>query len=230
MSMTLIQKLMATAQAMGQNPTPEAIALMAADLAGYSDDLVDRALRKVRRKHQRFSVGIIEDSIQSLDGRPSVDAAWAEMPKCEMLTGVVTQDMLTAWGVAVEQYNDGDKVGAQIAFKREYQRLVDEARENGDAADWVASLGFDRECRDDVIIKGAAQGRLSVDAAKGLIGVESHKALAIAVNNQPLFLECEANERKQLECKIPGAVENDLAKSEIGAKYLEQLKRMTGNG
>ena len=222
--MNLIEKLTATAYAMGQQMNPEGIALMAEDLSAYDSNDVDRALRKMRKKRVRFSVGAIEEYLQAEDGRPSVDVAWATMPKDESETAVVTQEMLGAWAVAWEQYCGKDTVGAQISFKREYQRLVDENRENGAATDWTASLGHDKDGRDSVLIEAAVDGRLLVSYVKSRIDCDSYKALATATKNKDLLLECEIDDARKLTGPTKEQ-EDEISSSEFGRKFLADLRK-----
>jgi hypothetical protein len=225
--MTLIEKLTATAYAMGQQMNPEGIALMAEDLSAYNINDVDRALRKMRKKRVRFSISVVEEYIQAEDGRPSVDVAWATMPKDESETAVVTQEMLGAWSVAWEQYCTKDVVGAQISFKREYQRLVDESRESGVPTDWTASLGHDKDGRDSVLIEAAVDGRLLVNYVKSRTDYDSYKALATATKNKDLLIECKKEDARKLTGPTKEQ-EEKISSSEFGRKFLADLKKSMG--
>lgn len=173
----LIAALGATAQAMGQQVTEDAVLLMADDLDDFSESQIAHALKTLRRNGYKFCVAKIIELISSQDGRPSADQAWAKIPKEESETGVVTDEMMRAWGVALGQYLDGDRVGAQIAFKREYQRMVDEARENSVAVKWFPSLGHDATGRDPVLIQAVADGLIGLERVRGLVRHESLPAL-----------------------------------------------------
>ncbi len=52
------------------------------------------------------------------------------LPYDESTSVVWTDEMCQAWGVAAPLLEDGDKVGARMAFKESYARLIEEARQH----------------------------------------------------------------------------------------------------
>lgn len=96
------------------------------------------------------------------DGRPGPEEAWACALRSadENNTVVWTDEMAQAWAVASSVYAEGDEVGARMAFKETYNRLVDAARRARRAPSWAASLGFDVRQRDEVIGAAHIAGRL----------------------------------------------------------------------
>lgn len=169
----IYELLAATAQAMGQQPTVEAIRLMTDDLEGYTEEQIATSLRALRRRGGRFCLSAILDNIVSADGRPSPDRAWAMFPKEEADSAVVTEEMAEAWSVASELFCAGDVVGAQIAFKREYTAIIERARENGDPVKWFPSLGHEPSRRADALIEAAVNRRLPVEHAAELLAHDS---------------------------------------------------------
>jgi len=157
--------LAATAQAMGQQITPEAARLIADDLSDYTPQRISEALKRLRRKGGRFSVAGILEYIDATDGRPSADKAWAIFPKDEADSAVISQEMAGAWSVASDQYFAGDLIGAQIAFKREYAALIERARDDGKSASWFPSLGHEPSRRADAIAEAVELGRLPMTQA-----------------------------------------------------------------
>lgn len=79
------------------------------------------------------------------DGRPGADEAWANALKArdESASVVWTVETEQAWSVARSVLQLGDEVGARMAFRDAYCRLVDEARRHRQPVEWRASLGFD---------------------------------------------------------------------------------------
>lgn len=198
----IFKLLAATAQAMGQVVTVEAVRLMADDLANYDEDSITQSLRALRRKGGRFCLSAILDNIITQDGRPSPDRAWAMIPKDEGSSAVITQEMSSAWSVASQQYADGDKVGAQIAFKREYSSIVEKARDSNEKPSWFPSLGHDVAGRAPALIEAAENRRLSVSHVKSLLGYDSDSIkLLIARANIAGILNHGEAEKLLLEYK-----------------------------
>jgi hypothetical protein len=83
------------------------------------------------------------------DGRPGAEEAWAKAVRSadEFETVVWTAEMAQAWAEVAPLYGQGDQVGARMAFKEIYARLVDEARSARRRVTWTAALGFDPERR-----------------------------------------------------------------------------------
>ncbi len=96
------------------------------------------------------------------DGRPGPEEAWASALRSadEDNTVVWTDEMSQAWAIASSVFTNGDDIGARMAFKESYARLVDEARRARRPATWTASLGFNPEKRAEALRLGHAAGRL----------------------------------------------------------------------
>jgi len=97
------------------------------------------------------------------DGRPGPEEAWACALRSsdEAKTIVWTAEMAEAWAIARGVFEIGDEVGARMAFKESYVRLVEEARRARRPAHWLSSLGFDQQQRDEALIAAAAAGRIA---------------------------------------------------------------------
>jgi hypothetical protein len=96
------------------------------------------------------------------DGFLSSDEAWAialDMMD-ENNTVVVTDQIMYAMPTATQIYNSGDAVGARMAFKQAYDRLLNEARAKGDSPRWYPTLGHDPARRKGPILAGIEQGLL----------------------------------------------------------------------
>lgn len=92
------------------------------------------------------------------DGRPGPEEAWAIALRShdEADTVVWTEEIAQARAIARPLMDAGDEVGARMAFKEAYSRLVAEARNAGKAPAWSASLGFDPRLR-QVALDAAVQ-------------------------------------------------------------------------
>ncbi len=117
------------------------------------------------------------------DGRPGPEEAWACALRSsdESKTIVWTDEMAQAWEIASPVFNGGDEIGARMAFKESYARLVDEARRARRPAHWLASLGFDPKQRDEALSVAAASGRIAAPELVALPAPEQAFA-AIASN------------------------------------------------
>lgn len=96
------------------------------------------------------------------DGRPEADEAWAMAMRAqdEGATVVWTDETAEAWGAALPVLLAGDEVGARMAFRAAYSRLVDGARKFGRHVRWTASLGHNKAEQQQVIAQHVQLGRL----------------------------------------------------------------------
>lgn len=99
------------------------------------------------------------------DGRPGAEEAWAvSLRSCdEALTVVWTAEMAEAFGMCRAVLDVGDEIGARMAFKETYTRLVTAAREARRPPVWTASLGFDHDGREAALLPHVQAGRLPAD-------------------------------------------------------------------
>ncbi|HNF63327.1 MAG TPA: hypothetical protein PKZ20_16440 [Rhodocyclaceae bacterium] len=167
----LIDALSLTAEAMGQQLTPAGLLLMADDLAEYPLDDVLGALRRVRRECRRLTVADVMERMAASDGRPDADEAWmvALSAQHESATVVWTRETEMAWHIARPAIEINDKVGARMAFKAAYDRLVAEARDHGVPVKWSASLGFNVEERRQALENAVLCGKIQNSEAAGLL-------------------------------------------------------------
>lgn len=155
----LIKAVGATAELMGTELTADGARMFCADLAEYPEPAVLEALQKCRREHKgRLTLEAVLSHIPS--GHPGAEEAWAMCPRSEGQTVVWTEEMSGAFFVALPILDDGDSIGARMAFKETYQRLVQAARDKRAAPVWSISLGHDASGRDVVIQEAHRLGRL----------------------------------------------------------------------
>lgn len=103
------------------------------------------------------------------DGRVGAEEAWATYPHDEALSSVITNEMADAMQIAQPLLNDGDKIGARMAFKEAYNRIVAQNKLNGITPKWFASLGHSKEGREIALKDAVAKGRLTQDHATSLL-------------------------------------------------------------
>lgn len=159
------------------------------------------------------------------DGRPGAEEAWAISlaARDERDTVVWTHECAQAWGAAVQIMEIGDEVGARMAFKETYMRLVAEARARREPASWDVSEGFDKDRRRVAISQAIEVGR-----------IPSGRYVAIE-HDAPLMLGCSVEASKE----IPAAIRQKLAElrdqftrkhegpseADLERERLEELKR-----
>jgi hypothetical protein len=111
------------------------------------------------------------DGMAADDGRPGPEVAWATAirAKDEAATLVWTEETSQAWGVAHAVHQAGDEVGARMAFKEAYTRLIADARKARKPVRWVESLGHDPAQGAEVIAQAQAAGLLPAPAPVALL-------------------------------------------------------------
>lgn len=104
------------------------------------------------------------------DGRPGAEEAWALSLRSsdEAETVVWTSEMSEAWAIARPVLQAGDEVGARMAFREAYTRLVESARQQRAPVAWTASLGFDAQRREMAIGAAITAGRLPASELQAL--------------------------------------------------------------
>jgi xanthine dehydrogenase iron-sulfur cluster and FAD-binding subunit A len=101
-------------------------------------------------------------------GHPTANEAWALVLSShdEAQTVVWTEQIAEAAGIVQPILDAGDEVGARMAFRDAYERIL---RERPDSPRWFPSLGNDPVRRQDALDRAVAAGRLSGHHAAGLL-------------------------------------------------------------
>lgn len=118
------------------------------------------------------------------DGRPGAEEAWAIALRGvdETETVVWTAETSEAWAVARLVHAAGDEVGARMAFREAYGRLVEGARHSRQPVQWVVTEGHDAQRRRVAITAAVQAGRLPGSALPELpappepVALLGHKA------------------------------------------------------
>lgn len=119
--------------------------------------------------------------LQSQDGHPGVEEAWALVKHAlgdERCTLVLTLPMKAAF-LAADSLAD-DKIGARMAFKEVYQNEIRKARASGERLKWDCLLGRDPVQRDEVVQLAVREGRLAISRARMLMAYVSDEAPLLA--------------------------------------------------
>lgn len=157
----LLEQIMGTAELLDTTIAPHAAALLADDLMGYPQDVIAKALARVRGEHRgRLTLKAIVDRIDQVAGRPSASEAWAMAVNAldERKTVVWTVEMVDAWGVVSDLAQRGDLIGARMGFIQAYDRLVAISRDERQLPQVMVSEGWDLQLRSVAIDKAIQLG------------------------------------------------------------------------
>lgn len=169
----LAAAIVATAETLGQVMSASAAELMAGDLAEHPKEAIVAALRACRREVKgRLTLAEILQRVQQADGHPSADTAWAIAMRAadEVMSVVVTNEIMEALGLARPLLTAGDKFGAGRAFRDGYDRLLAKARSEGRRAHWRLSEGFSPDHRLEAVEEAGRQGLLPPAEVERLAG------------------------------------------------------------
>ena len=198
----LLTDLSGTAEIMGKQLSPVALAMMASDLKEYPQNLISAALVNVRKGNKPFTLtnAALITEIETLkpDGRLGADEAWAIYPHDEATSAVITNEIAEAMQVAYPILREGDKVGARMAFKEAYNRIINKNKSEGTNPKWFPSLGTDKDGREHVLKQAVQRGRLTQDHAMGLLPAPVPVSIVNAVTEVKLLLnDVELNDAER---------------------------------
>ena len=176
---------------MNKNDLDEFIKIWKAASAVYNINLTDEAIGLSFQVLSRYELPDIRKSLSSFlsssqfapkpadivnllassDGRPTADEAWSIAIDSfdEYKTVVMNDEISTALTQAQGIYNDGDKVGARMAFKAAYERNISVARAEGLKPKWWPSIGFDVQGRRPALEKAVINGLLEAKSVNHLL-------------------------------------------------------------
>lgn len=180
-SSQVIEAIAVTAELCGRTFSPAAAMVFAGDLEGFPDSAIVAALTRCRKEVKGFLT--IADVVSRIDdGRPGAEQAWAMIPQDDTTSVVWSQEMASAFGVAQPLLEMGDKIGARMAFKEAYAKLVSDARDQRQPAKWSPSFGDDKNGRQGALIEAVRHNRISVDSAIALLPHDAAEGLLLTLN------------------------------------------------
>lgn len=169
----IVKAIAVTAELTGASLSGPAVATMAKDLtAMHREEAILRALTRCRKELSRpLTAGAVFERLAEDDGRPSGDEAWAIALQSsdEAETVVWNGEIQKAMAAARPILEAGDKIGARMAFRDAYERIVRNNREVGIAPVWEVSLGWDKERRALAIETAHSLGLLSAPQVVALL-------------------------------------------------------------
>jgi hypothetical protein len=148
-----------------QMPEASEIGIWFKQLSPFPAATVKRAFEAYRMERPDFAPapnGIVARA-RLMDGRPDENEAWAVAitSQDESETIIWTEEMAAAFNLARPLLETGDEIGARMAFKDAYKRLVGEARAANSPANWSVSAGWDANRRQIAVEKAIVAGLLA---------------------------------------------------------------------
>ena len=177
----LAAAICATAEAMGQEMNPGTAAMMAEDLCAYPVPVVKAALKACRFEVKgKLAMADILQRVQTSDGRPGKDEAWAIAitTNDEFETVVLTDEIQLALAAAKPVLDAGDKVGARMAFISAYERFVRQAREDTKLVNWHVSVGFDADRRIQAVTRAVQMQRIPQERGQLYLADLTHQPVS----------------------------------------------------
>jgi hypothetical protein len=158
----------------------------------FSFDIVNSAIKAhgLKNKFAPTQADILAILGSGNQQHLGADEAWAialaSMDEAE--TVVMTDEIMQALAIAWEVYSDGDGVGARMAFRSAYERIMQGAGKPV----WRVTLGHDPGRREEAVRKAVEQGLLpKTEIAKYRLEkpVGTFKQLAIAATEKAKQIE-----------------------------------------
>lgn len=134
-------------------------------------EIVDQAIRAHQLDPERGRFfPLVADIRAKIPGekRLSADEAWALCLKSldEWATVVVSDVIMAARAIALPILDDGDKIGARMAFREAYDRIL---ADRGGQQGWYISLGYDKTSREEVALEAVQAGMIDMEAVVALV-------------------------------------------------------------
>lgn len=199
----MAEALAVTMEVCGSDATDAAVRIILADLAEYPEEVVLKALARVRRRCKgRLTLATILEQID--DGHPGAEEAWAMVPKNEADTAVLTGPMRRALYAVNGLICADDLIAARVAFKEAYTREVERAKETNEPASWEPSIGWDQTGRTGPLAEAVRLGRIQLDIAlHHVIDDRAVELLQLAgVNEHPLLKAPDAKAVGQIKALL----------------------------
>lgn len=159
----LVDMLAVTGEIMGNELKPAVIMVMVQDLAQYDFAAVANALVRCRRElNGKLTLKSIIEFAAPDAGWLSANEAWSlALPAADERNTVVwTREARDAFNIALPLLEEGDKIGARMAFIAAYERNVATAKAAGASPVAQVSEGWDQQLRAVAVDQAVNRGLL----------------------------------------------------------------------
>lgn len=155
-----------------KQPSNNAVNASFETLMDYELVHIQKALMQHRRKCKFAPTPFdIIELLETNNKRPLADEAWSMCPLSEDDTTVWTEEMAEAFAIAYPLLQDGDKIGARMAFKAAYDRICNLSSLQSKPIHWKVSIGYDKTMIESVVQRAIELGRLTHQQAVKYIPV-----------------------------------------------------------
>lgn len=215
-------------------PDAETIAFWFKALSPFSPATIGQAFAAYAAERPDFAP--VPNSISArcklMDGRPDENEAWAIAlsSRDERESVLWTAEIQEAFSLCRTVLDTGDEVGARMAFKDAYARLVQAARINNQPARWNVSEGWDTERRGLVVARAVQAGLLAAPPSHLTLVYEGDKKAGRPEGLQKLLDTC-AHILYQSMDPAPQVDERDqVLREEAAQKVRDYEARMGAQG
>lgn len=190
----------------------------------FPEEAVMLALERCRLECKgRLTMADIMERVE--DGRPGADEAWAQVGTLdEQRSLVTTAEALEAWGEVRDLLRD-DEVGARMAFRDAYKRIVSRNKANGVPVKWTVSLGQDAGGRESALRDAAERKKLDTTHAAMIAGHASNDPKALPAGKVAGFLPEHRGPQADINRQRFAAIREAMHDPEALAKLQEEFER-----
>lgn len=178
-----------------QAASERVITYMVKQLEPYGFEPVMKALDKVG-KESSYKINLAEIIKRIDDGRPSAQIAWAQCPKSEEDSALLTEEQNKALCCVSHLLYTNDPIAARMGFIEKYNELIEEARASAEPVKYVLAAGSYRQGRIDAVKIGVEEGKLLRSRACWM--------LQHTIDDEIMLLESPLEPLQQLEHQKQG--------------------------
>lgn len=153
----------------GSEMSKGAMRVMLHELAKHPEGQVVRALDRCCRELKGPKIALQDILTRIDDGRPDPETAWTMVPKDEMVSAMMTEEMGEAFSLVYSTVASGELIPARMAFLEAYRKAVQLAREEKKPVRWAFTPGTDLNGREAVLLDAADKGLISAERVQELL-------------------------------------------------------------
>ena len=199
-------------------------------LAPYPIEIVTAAIYK-HIESAKFApqVSDIKEQLELHNKRISPAEAWAMMPKSEIESGVINDEMLQAWCLVSDLYESKQVFAAEKGFLAAYGRLCAESIAMGKSQKWTLSRGSNQAHLESTVKHAIKLGRLSNDYGMSVLNLLPKPATSGIVGLLSGKIDGEIGKRNAKEARkliaiLDAEIEKDKIESDARQKAFEKRR------
>ena len=153
--------------------------------------LVEQSIVSVLSRDEYLTPGAVRGAIPGAQW-PTADETWARIPKSESDAVVDTTEALMALAAAAPMIDDGDMIGARMAFKGAYDAAVLASKNAGRFPRYQISQGWDKSTTEPAVEKALALGQISKEVALAYLPQAAADRLALSGERKMKLMKLES--------------------------------------